>query len=153
MNPAFSMSVDTMTAMPAVVDGGALEGAGGDAAMPTAKDDGRCEEAAWKGALRGVQGDGAARRHADVDGSCSGLANGPQRACAEVLGRGVALGPDTSVPEASAAHVRRLQRDVESNGPEVVQQEVGRWKRDTHCLLYTSPSPRDGLLSRMPSSA
>ena len=24
---------------------------------------------------------------------------------------------------------------------------------DTFCLLYTSPSPRDGLLSRMPSSA
>ena len=24
---------------------------------------------------------------------------------------------------------------------------------DTTCLLYTSPSPRDGLLSRMPSSA
>ena len=23
----------------------------------------------------------------------------------------------------------------------------------TDCLLYTSPSPRDGLLSRMPSSA
>ena len=23
----------------------------------------------------------------------------------------------------------------------------------TPCLLYTSPSPRDGLLSRMPSSA
>ena len=33
------------------------------------------------------------------------------------------------------------------------------WKRmqrewtDKFCLLYTSPSPRDGLLSRMPSSA
>ena len=25
--------------------------------------------------------------------------------------------------------------------------------RSTSCLLYTSPSPRDGLLSRMPSSA
>ena len=25
--------------------------------------------------------------------------------------------------------------------------------RDKVCLLYTSPSPRDGLLSRMPSSA
>ena len=25
--------------------------------------------------------------------------------------------------------------------------------RDEICLLYTSPSPRDGLLSRMPSSA
>ena len=26
-------------------------------------------------------------------------------------------------------------------------------KGDKGCLLYTSPSPRDGLLSRMPSSA
>ena len=26
-------------------------------------------------------------------------------------------------------------------------------KEETACLLYTSPSPRDGLLSRMPSSA
>ena len=25
--------------------------------------------------------------------------------------------------------------------------------REANCLLYTSPSPRDGLLSRMPSSA
>ena len=30
---------------------------------------------------------------------------------------------------------------------------VGNWEIDTSCLLYTSPSPRDGLLSRMPSSA
>ena len=27
------------------------------------------------------------------------------------------------------------------------------WSRSLSCLLYTSPSPRDGLLSRMPSSA
>ena len=27
------------------------------------------------------------------------------------------------------------------------------WIQDHVCLLYTSPSPRDGLLSRMPSSA
>ena len=26
-------------------------------------------------------------------------------------------------------------------------------EQDFGCLLYTSPSPRDGLLSRMPSSA
>ena len=26
-------------------------------------------------------------------------------------------------------------------------------KKKEDCLLYTSPSPRDGLLSRMPSSA
>ena len=28
-----------------------------------------------------------------------------------------------------------------------------RQRSDIDCLLYTSPSPRDGLLSRMPSSA
>ena len=32
-----------------------------------------------------------------------------------------------------------------SDGPE--------GKQPNSCLLYTSPSPRDGLLSRMPSSA
>ena len=31
---------------------------------------------------------------------------------------------------------------------------IGAWVGEgTPCLLYTSPSPRDGLLSRMPSSA
>ena len=30
---------------------------------------------------------------------------------------------------------------------------VIRAVRSARCLLYTSPSPRDGLLSRMPSSA
>ena len=36
-----------------------------------------------------------------------------------------------------------------------VALEDGRWHHiDSYtCLLYTSPSPRDGLLSRMPSSA
>ena len=29
----------------------------------------------------------------------------------------------------------------------------GEWIHPDGCLLYTSPSPRDGLLSRMPSSA
>ena len=31
--------------------------------------------------------------------------------------------------------------------------EVGYESNPKTCLLYTSPSPRDGLLSRMPSSA
>ena len=34
---------------------------------------------------------------------------------------------------------------------EAIPEEV--IERDYGCLLYTSPSPRDGLLSRMPSSA
>ena len=33
---------------------------------------------------------------------------------------------------------------------EAIRERLGQ---GAHCLLYTSPSPRDGLLSRMPSSA
>ena len=32
-------------------------------------------------------------------------------------------------------------------------QLTSLWRYANSCLLYTSPSPRDGLLSRMPSSA
>ena len=39
---------------------------------------------------------------------------------------------------------------VVGTGQKVVETAVGQ---ATACLLYTSPSPRDGLLSRMPSSA
>ena len=49
---------------------------------------------------------------------------------------------------------------VEMRGGEIVERLAGdgvdaaRWDvRYYNCLLYTSPSPRDGLLSRMPSSA
>ena len=37
--------------------------------------------------------------------------------------------------------------------PSRAEAEVVVQKVDGTCLLYTSPSPRDGLLSRMPSSA
>ena len=37
------------------------------------------------------------------------------------------------------------------NGEEICVTADEAW--DIDCLLYTSPSPRDGLLSRMPSSA
>ena len=32
-------------------------------------------------------------------------------------------------------------------------QQIGTLTRSNHCLLYTSPSPRDQRGSRMPSSA
>ena len=34
-----------------------------------------------------------------------------------------------------------------------LMSDDGECKDSILCLLYTSPSPRDGLLSRMPSSA
>ena len=39
------------------------------------------------------------------------------------------------------------------NVKEVINQINSQTKDMAGCLLYTSPSPRDGLLSRMPSSA
>ena len=39
--------------------------------------------------------------------------------------------------------------EVELNTGELLYSDIS----GDYCLLYTSPSPRDGLLSRMPSSA
>ena len=39
------------------------------------------------------------------------------------------------------------------NGKEIFEKSKNYWDLEYTCLLYTSPSPRDGLLSRMPSSA
>ena len=44
---------------------------------------------------------------------------------------------------------------VDSNGETVFSElsDIPDFSGAASCLLYTSPSPRDGLLSRMPSSA
>ena len=55
-----------------------------------------------------------------------------------------------------------VERQVEITGPDATEFVQLLTSRDLsnlsigqckYCLLYTSPSPRDGLLSRMPSSA
>ena len=54
----------------------------------------------------------------------------------------------------SGATVRLIGREDPILEVSDIRQDVppeGKW--DSICLLYTSPSPRDGLLSRMPSSA
>src|SRR5665647_2530308 len=43
--------------------------------------------------------------------------------------------------------------DWKTGGLIEAHKQVQKGQRNNHCLLYTSPSPRDGLLSRMPSSA
>ena len=55
----------------------------------------------------------------------------------------------------------KLQAPYEPNGdqPEAIKKLVKgvnngkQFQTLLGCLLYTSPSPRDGILSRMPSSA
>ena len=49
-----------------------------------------------------------------------------------------------AIGESKASYVNAILRKVSA-------QDLSYWLAP--CLLYTSPSPRDGLLSRMPSSA
>ena len=57
-------------------------------------------------------------------------------------------------PKPSGGNVRKFQiyrwSPDDDENPRVDTYFVDM---DNCCLLYTSPSPRDGLLSRMPSSA
>ena len=44
--------------------------------------------------------------------------------------------------------------DGETKDPAAEEKkQIKELELSLNCLLYTSPSPRDGLLSRMPSSA
>ena len=62
-----------------------------------------------------------------------------------------------SPAEAVQWDAETLTVPVNPDGAEVTftdrEINAGRKVFNTSCLLYTSPSPRDGLLSRMPSSA
>ena len=52
---------------------------------------------------------------------------------------------DPELAAAIADELKRQQHEIELIASENIVSHA--------CLLYTSPSPRDGLLSRMPSSA
>ena len=52
-----------------------------------------------------------------------------------------------------AGHVVRMPVDRGIKQLMFNSDKYHRTGRPSLCLLYTSPSPRDGLLSRMPSSA
>ena len=57
---------------------------------------------------------------------------------------------DTSLAAQDVAYVKERHPEVNRILSDCTFKEV---EQTNHCLLYTSPSPRDGLLSRMPSSA
>ena len=49
--------------------------------------------------------------------------------------------------------IYHLKNHVKSLGSKMKEMDENISKLMTNCLLYTSPSPRDATLSRMPSSA
>ena len=52
----------------------------------------------------------------------------------------------------SDSQVNTLEGDLEAKGNVVIKSNSDNFEAYS-CLLYTSPSPRDALTSRMPSSA
>ena len=61
---------------------------------------------------------------------------------------GIVEGITEFLPVSSTGHLRIVEKLL---GYDI--QGAGITAFTAICLLYTSPSPRDGLLSRMPSSA
>ena len=66
-----------------------------------------------------------------------------------------------STPNRLVLHVDKIPNEIKINSKEIRGPNTnapekaleGFIRSNNTCLLYTSPSPRDGLLSRMPSSA
>ena len=55
--------------------------------------------------------------------------------------------------KSTAFAAQRAGEDAAKKAMDQGMRQVDVYVRGPGCLLYTSPSPRDGLLSRMPSSA
>ena len=58
----------------------------------------------------------------------------------------------TNSPSSSISNDKLLQAKIEA-ALYAAGRPLSKFELAKACLLYTSPSPRDGLLSRMPSSA
>ena len=63
--------------------------------------------------------------------------------------------PDRCLPMAKAKSLSKSERAATARKKKAGGAKGKQFVANTPkaCLLYTSPSPRDGLLSRMPSSA
>ena len=109
------------------------------------------------GALQGI-GEGIARTFARHGANLILLDISPEieKLADELCGRGhrcTAVVADVRDPASVAAAIKRTKEKEGRIDILVNNAGITNDKLLLRCLLYTSPSPRDGLLSRMPSSA
>ena len=72
----------------------------------------------------------------------------------ETFEAGIVLsGTEVKSLRAGKGQIRDAFARVEDNEIWLYNAHIDEYSHGNTCLLYTSPSPRDGLLSRMPSSA
>ena len=70
-----------------------------------------------------------------------------------VLGFALYSGSQPNLPN-MVAKAKEYETTLDPSNPLILKNnQNSKFKGFKDCLLYTSPSPRDGLLSRMPSSA
>ena len=55
--------------------------------------------------------------------------------------------------EGNEAELKAIEKQAKKDKELIIEDAETEADLCERCLLYTSPSPRDGLLSRMPSSA
>ena len=94
------------------------------------------------------------------DGSFDIKVPGLYETIEDILNTPVKTNGDSVITFRDIAEVKRTFEDRQSyanvNGSKSITIDVSKRIGENiinTCLLYTSPSPRDGLLSRMPSSA
>ena len=62
--------------------------------------------------------------------------------------------PETGTPSMNIEYYREVVQRIRASSTDlIINLTTGPGGRYVPCLLYTSPSPRDATLSRMPSSA
>ena len=72
----------------------------------------------------------------------------------EALETGVELvGTEVKSLRAGGVNLKDSWADIDDGELILKGMHISPYEQGNICLLYTSPSPRDGLLSRMPSSA
>ena len=81
-----------------------------------------------------------------------------QSKISDYLKRGTTYGAPTEIESEMAKKIIELVPSIEkvrmvNSGTEATMSAIRLARGYTSCLLYTSPSPRDATLSRMPSSA
>ena len=61
--------------------------------------------------------------------------------------------PDNQISKGMLQTVKNHVAWIDADSSTIESIITSRGEKSNYCLLYTSPSPRDGLLYRMPSSA
>ena len=86
-------------------------------------------------------------------------ANGVEKSITDFKGENILLtawGTWCPYCKEELPYIKELMKNHEGKFKNVaisLDKDTDKWQEYLACLLYTSPSPRDGLLSRMPSSA